>query len=336
MIKTFDILLSIIIPAYNAEPFLERTVNSIIKEINGSKQVEILIVDDGSTDNTASIIEKINLTNKEIIINNYFKENGGLSDTRNFGIYKALGKYIWFFDSDDSIEKNSISKIIAILKNQDIDLLSFEIRENYQDSRKIQIVNKKRKPTSFVVNGTKYLSDYNIDYSACTFIVRKDILLINNIFFLKGVLSEDYEFPLRLYKYCNKITHIDEVFYNYIIREGSLSRRKTEEYFLFHHESMIKLLQNLYQFIEQINDKKYAKALEKHITKIKLVAIGTLLKSTIPLKTKKEYYTKFKDLGIFRLQNVNLVKKTMKQRVIVFLVMIKMYYITMILLSKKI
>ena len=59
MIKTFDILLSIIIPAYNAEPFLERTVNSIIKEINGSKQVEILIVDDGSTDNTASIIEKI-------------------------------------------------------------------------------------------------------------------------------------------------------------------------------------------------------------------------------------------------------------------------------------
>ena len=68
MIKTFDILLSIIIPAYNAEPFLERTVNSIIKEINGSKQVEILIVDDGSTDNTASIIEKINLTNKEIII----------------------------------------------------------------------------------------------------------------------------------------------------------------------------------------------------------------------------------------------------------------------------
>ena len=330
-----NILLSIIIPAYNAELFLERTVNSIIEEIEGSKQVEILIVNDGSTDDPASIIEKINLKNKEIIINSYFKENGGLSDARNFGICKALGKYIWFFDSDDIIEKNSISKIVTILKNQDIDLLSFEIKENYQDSGKIQVINKKEKPTSIVVNGTKYLSDYTIDYSACTFIVRKDIFLINNIFFLKGVLSEDYEFPLRLYKYCNKITHTNEIFYNYLIREGSLSRRKTEEYYLFHHESMIKILQNLYHFIEQINDKKYAKALEKHITKIKLVAIGTLLKSILPLERKKEYYIKFKNLDIFRLQNVSLVKKTMKQRVIVFLVMIKMYYVAMVLLSKK-
>lgn len=335
MIKVSDILLSIIIPAYNVGVFLRETIDSIIKEVGDSKQIEILIVNDGSTDDTEQVIEQIRTENSNKIINHYSKENGGLSDARNFGICKALGEYVWCFDSDDIIEKKSISKIIPILKNQDIDLLSFEIREIYKDSRKTQVVNKKRKPTSIVVNGIKYLSDYTIDYSACAFIVRKNTLLKNNIFFLKGVLSEDYEFPLRIYKYCDKITHIDKIFYNYIIREGSLSRRNTQEYYLFHHKSMIKILQNLYGFIEQVNDKEYAKALEKHITKIKLVAIGTLLKSTLPFKRKKEYYTKFKKLDIFRLQEVNLVKKTIKQRLIVFLVMIKVYYFTMILLSKK-
>ena len=330
-----EILLSIIIPAYNAAAFLRRTIDFIIKDIGDAKQVELLIVNDGSTDNTKQVIEQIKLENSNIIINHYSKENGGLSDARNFGICKALGKYVWCFDSDDIIEKGSIFKILTKLKEQDIDLLSFEIRERYYDSGKIEVVNKENKPTAIILDGLNYLSDYNIDYSACAFIVRKSILLKNDVFFLKGVLSEDYEFPLRLYKYCAKITHIDEVFYNYIIKDGSLSRRNTQEYYLFYHKSMIKIVKNLYDFIERINDKEYAKALEKHITKIKLVAIGTLLKSKVFFKKKKEYYFRFKELGMFDLKASGLVKKTFKQKVIVFLVITRIYYITMLLFSRR-
>lgn len=335
MTNISDILLSIIIPAYNASIFLRETVDSIIKEIGDSKQVELIIVNDGSTDNTEQIIEQIEIENNNVIINHYSKKNGGLSDARNFGISKALGKYIWCFDSDDIIEKGSILKITTKLEEYDIDLLSFEMREKYYDSGKIEITNKENKPTGIILNGLEYLSNYDIDYSACTFIVRKNILLNNNIFFLKGVLSEDYEFPLRIYKYCAKVTHLNEVFYNYIIREGSLSRRNTQEYYLFHHESMIKILQNLYNFIEQINDKDYTKALEKHITRIKLIAIGTLLKSNIPIKKKKEYFFKFKELYMFDLKSINSVRKTFKQKIIVFLVMIQIYYSVMVLLSRK-
>ena len=98
---------------------------------------------------------------------------------------------------------------------------------------------------------------------------------------------------------------------------------------------MIKIVKNLYDFIERINDKEYAKALEKHITKIKLVAIGTLLKSKVFFKKKKEYYFRFKELGMFDLKASGLVKKTFKQKVIVFLVITRIYYITMLLFSRR-
>ncbi|CEN53976.1 glycosyltransferase family 2 protein [Capnocytophaga canis] len=328
------VLLSIIIPAYNVAHFLKQTVYAIVKEMAFPEQVEVLIINDGSTDNTQEIIEQLKTEVQRNIVNSYQKTNGGLSDARNVGIKEARGEYVWFFDADDFIEEGSLSKILFLLKRQDIDLLSFGMRECYQDGRKEKVVNIDNKPSNIVIGGITYLSEYEIDYSSCVFVVRKEILIKNNLFFLKGVLSEDYEFNLRLYKYCNSITHIKDVFYNYMIRTGSLSRRANDDYFRFHHQSMCKILQNLYNFVAQTDNKDYSKALTKHITKIKLVVLGTLLKSILPMREKKMFYSKLRELDVLFLKDSGSVKKTLKQTVIVFLVNTKTYYFVMLLLSK--
>ncbi|MFJ1364962.1 glycosyltransferase family 2 protein [Capnocytophaga canimorsus] len=321
---------SVIIPVYNVEKYLPECIDSVLAQ--DFSDYEVILVNDGSTDNSGNICDEYGKKYSNIKV--IHKENGGLSDSRNFGIKEAKGQYIWFFDADDIMEGGSLSKIMLLLKKQNIDLLSFGMREYYQDNGKEKIVNIANKPSNIIVNGVDYLSKYQIDYSSCIFIIRREVLIKNSLFFLKGVLSEDYEFHLRLYKYCNLITHTKDVFYNYIIRTGSLSRRANDDFFRFHHQSMIKILQNLYDFVEKINDFRYSKALVKHITKIKLIALGMLLKSVLPIKEKKEFYSKLQSLDVLSLQNSESVKKTFKQKIIVLLVNTKTYYFAMLLLSK--
>ncbi|MCD4600036.1 glycosyltransferase family 2 protein [Proteus mirabilis] len=95
-------LVSVIIPAYNAKKYLERAVNSVLNQ--SYKNVEVIIINDGSSDDTLSIIKKLSVLHKEIIF--FSHENQGISKTRNKGIELAKGEYICFLDSDDTYEPN--------------------------------------------------------------------------------------------------------------------------------------------------------------------------------------------------------------------------------------
>ena len=106
-------LLSIIIPVYNVEEYLPKCLNSIISQCDD--RVQIILIDDGSTDNSIKNAESIISNNKNIEV--HLKINGGLSSARNFGISKAVGKYIYFVDSDDYISDNSLNKILNKLES---------------------------------------------------------------------------------------------------------------------------------------------------------------------------------------------------------------------------
>ena len=98
-------LISIVVPVYNVEKYLDRNLQSLVKQTY--KNIEIIIVNDGATDNSQKIIDKYQ-KKYPTIIKSYQKKNGGLSDARNFGLAKAKGKYLAFIDSDDYIEKDFI------------------------------------------------------------------------------------------------------------------------------------------------------------------------------------------------------------------------------------
>lgn len=111
--------ISIIIPAYNVEAYIEKCINSVINQTYDD--IEVIIINDGSTDNTAEIIEKYSkIDNRIKIVNKY---NSGVSDSRNVGIEMFTGDYVFFLDSDDWVEKDYIIKAVDVLEKNNIDIL---------------------------------------------------------------------------------------------------------------------------------------------------------------------------------------------------------------------
>lgn len=124
-----DKLVSVIIPAYNAEKYIEQCVNSVVNQTY--KQLEIIIVNDGSIDKTLVLVEKIkNMDNRIVVID---QKNKGLSAARNAGLKVCKGDYIFFLDSDDWIIPTCIEELIGIEKDKDMDIVFFDYIKNYEN-----------------------------------------------------------------------------------------------------------------------------------------------------------------------------------------------------------
>ena len=115
--------LSIILPTYNMEKYLERCLDSVINQDIKKTDYEIIIINDESTDNSLQIAQKYALKHRNIIIHS--KKNGGLGAARNTGLEIAKGEYIYFLDTDDYITENSLSSIIKIVKDHELEILTF-------------------------------------------------------------------------------------------------------------------------------------------------------------------------------------------------------------------
>ena len=116
-------ILSIIIPVYNVQDYLEDCLKSIIS--SDLSQVEVLVINDGSPDSSLKIIKKYSERYSNIFC--YDKENSGVSATRNFGLKKSRGKWIWFIDSDDLIKTNILAGLVQFLINTDLDVFLFQL-----------------------------------------------------------------------------------------------------------------------------------------------------------------------------------------------------------------
>lgn len=121
---------SIIVPVYNAEKYIERCLDSLINQTYSN--IEIILVNDGSTDDSKEIMEKIQIQDSRIILIN--KENEGVSESRNIAINKSTGKYIMFVDVDDWIEKNMVQEMVSLIKEQDVDVVRCNFFRNYKNN----------------------------------------------------------------------------------------------------------------------------------------------------------------------------------------------------------
>ena len=205
-----SIKLSIIIPVYNVEKYLNECLDSVIEA--NIENTEIILVNDGSTDNSREICESY--SQKYDFIKLVNQENGGLSAARNTGIQKAEGDYLWFVDSDDFIEKNSILNIFKqIEKNVDIIFTSY--RRVYPDNSTFEY-KAFNEDDNFDVEPFEYLYLLgNVSYAAVRFIVKKELLIKNNIFFLKGIYHEDEEWTPRIICKAKSFGVVMDIVYNY-------------------------------------------------------------------------------------------------------------------------
>lgn len=205
-----NILLSIIVPVYNVEKYLKECLESILN--NYQNGVEILLINDGSTDSSGELCDLY--ADKYDYIKVFHKENGGLSSARNYGISQSLGKYIWFIDSDDYIPGGVVDKLFnKFEKNVDLVVGNYECF--YPDER---IVKCKDFSDSDNTDEPFYKVLYTkgcISYMAVRFIVKKSILMQNDIFFTEKIYHEDEDWTPRMALNIKSFDIIESNMYNY-------------------------------------------------------------------------------------------------------------------------
>ena len=190
--------LSLIIPVYNVEKYIYDCIESCINQNLSSEKYEIIFVNDGSTDNSGKIINKYKEEYSNIIL--IEQENNGVSSARNNGLNAASGEYIWFIDSDDYIKENILLDIVNILDDYKPDKLEFE----YEKVNGIKNKNKNIEHLNIVksTNITNNMPDNGYTWK---YIVRKELLDVNNIKFLEGVpMCEDLHFTFLLNIFAKK------------------------------------------------------------------------------------------------------------------------------------
>lgn len=218
---------SVIIPIFNVENTLKQCIDSIIKQTY--KEIEIILINDGSTDNSGKICDEYKMIDNRIKV--IHKENGGLSDARNMGIKNSTGDYLVFVDSDDYINNiNFIEEIYKILKNKEFDMIVYGYKKFWDNNNKI--IEKASFKKDINKSTIQSLIEQNyLKASACDKIVSKDFITQNEIYFPYGRYSEDIEWCAKILKKIDfeKIDVYNKNVYMYRQRNTSISKNVTEK-----------------------------------------------------------------------------------------------------------
>lgn len=209
--------LSIIIPVYKVEKFVEKCLRSCVEQDIPSDEYEIIVVNDGSPDKSLEIVEKI--ANEYNNIHAVSQKNQGLSLARNKGLSLAKGDYIWFVDSDDWIEKNILNKLITHCIKSDLDILRFCAANviNGKIVRRFNYESIEKK----IINGKDFLLKIG-NFHAPFSIYRREFLLENHLLFYPKVLFEDLEFTPRAWYLAQRVMLINDICYYYFINSNSI------------------------------------------------------------------------------------------------------------------
>ena len=207
---------SVIVPVYNVEKYLKKCLDSLVNQtLNG---IEIIIVNDGSPDNSQTIIDEY-VNNYPKKVKAYKKKNGGLSSARNFGLKYANGEYVAFVDSDDYVELNMFEIMYNKAKKNHYDVVCcnhYEVHEDVLEIKKITNI-------FGVQEKNKYLFQ-----SICAWdkLIKRELILKNNWTFPEGIWYEDFASTPALALYTDKIGYVEEPLYYYLIRNGSIMNQK--------------------------------------------------------------------------------------------------------------
>lgn len=215
-----DEKISVIVPIYNVEKYLHRCIESIINQTY--RNIEIILVNDGSTDDSKNICEKYLNKDKRIKLIN--KKNGGLSEARNAGLKKATGEIVSFIDSDDFIETNFYEYMLAEMKKTNSDIAICGTSIDYENGKKREKVNLTEEILDSKEAIIKLNSFSSFDMSVCNKIFKRDI--VKNIEFPIGKKSEDYFVTYKYLDKAKKIVVLPKAMYHYYQRPNSISRGK--------------------------------------------------------------------------------------------------------------
>lgn len=233
---------SLILPIYNVEEYLEKCVATVLNQTY--KEIEVILVDDGSKDRSGKICDKLAEVDKRIKV--VHKENGGLATARNAGYKIATGKYLMYIDSDDAVKPDIVERCVETIEKQQSDVVIFGYEKVNEEGKVIETCRWKEKNYNHdeMVNHLfEAIAEMSFGY-AWNKLYRKSILDKSEILGdAKVIDKEDLLYNMELLKYWNKITYLDYVGYEYLQRSTSLL-----------HNSNLARIKGIEYFVNRVND----------------------------------------------------------------------------------
>ncbi|HAB67391.1 MAG TPA: hypothetical protein DCE23_08495 [Firmicutes bacterium] len=298
---------SIIVPVYNVEKYIGDCLDSILNQTYDN--FEVIVVNDGSPDNSQDIIDKY--VKKDKRIRSFIKKNGGLSDARNYGVSKAKGDYLVFVDSDDSINCELLEKINEVIC-EEVDIVRYQIVKIENTQKTIDASDmfenvSGEEAFSILLKNSWFVTAWSAAY-------RKEFWIKNKFNYAKGKIHEDFGLTPYVYMRANLVTSIDYAGYNYFVRENSIMTNnnkdkviKKNEDCLFHYDRLMEFINkdknvsnygiilyksyianSLITRIKSIEDRQIRK---DYVDELKAKKVGdNLISDTLPRKIKKIVY----------------------------------------------
>lgn len=322
--------LSIIVPIYNVAPYLRKCVDSLLAQ--DITDYEIILVDDGSTDDSGAIADEIvkeamgngqwaidNESNRQSPIANsptlrvIHQENAGLSAARNTGIAVAQGDYILFVDSDDYLQPNVLGTLMEQVRRDNLDVLRFRY-QNVRESGEVFVPHEGMKTdynnySSEPTDGLTFLNDRMwVQCYVVQFLVKSEI--VRQELFTPGIYFEDTDWTPRMLLRAKRIASTDLVVYNYLWREGSitLSQKDTAK--------MRKQLHDKLGLIGKLNTLGNSVACRRWfdgmISGLVINVVG-IIASTF-YDERKQYIKQIKHFGVLPLKNINVAPRAVKKQ----------------------
>lgn len=288
-----DPLVSVIIPVYNVESYLEECLESVRNQTY--KNIEIITVNDGSTDDSPLILERYAKENSNI--KTIHQKNSGVSAARNRGLEEATGKYIYFLDSDDYILPETVGNIIEKMEKHQLDVVRFGAKPFSEDKGSENLVWNVYDHSKFFQSGKIYVKHEflranikGFTPSACLYMVRADVLNKNQIRFKPNLQHEDELFSLELFLNTERAMYDANLYYMRRYRSGSIMTSQEE---MKSFDAYYQVLQEIISLLDKYTDPDEIKLIK---SRIRSLYISLSLKQ-VDERYKKEKLAKIKAIN---------------------------------------
>lgn len=227
---------SVIVPVYNVDKYLKKCLESLVNQT--LDEIEIIVVNDGSTDKSEEIamFYKEKYSKKIVYLK---KENGGLSDARNYGMPYATGEYIAFLDSDDYVQLDMYEKMYSVAKREDSDMVECDFIWEYPNKSKVDIGALYSNKKEMIVNARVV---------AWNKLIKKSVLNDAKIQYPKGLRYEDVEFFYKMVPFYDKVSFVKEPLVHYVQRQNSISNSQNER-----TKEIFSVLNNVIEYYKEKN-----------------------------------------------------------------------------------
>lgn len=267
------VIISVIIPVYNSECFLQECIDSVLNQ--SVSDFEILLIDDGSTDCSGELCDYYSKQDSRIRV--FHKENGGQSSARNLALSYVRGEYVFFLDSDDKIASEAFSILLKKMSIYKVDILAYSF----------DFMDEKSNP----VGGYKFSYEHNKVYPSdvflkkntilgamCMYFYRADFLRQNHLRMLEGVFREDEDFVIRAIALSKTIVSISDKLYIYRINNTSTTRNRNIEHKIKLIGDTIEIIASLQGFMKECSNENAILGIKRKIESLKVSVYKEILR----------------------------------------------------------